>query len=157
VTVHRSTTADLVEEVVLLSQKRCEGERDLDRFVRTYLGRIRSEDVLGHDPADICGSAVSLWRLARGRAPGEPNVRVYNPDWEQHGWQSPHTVVEVVTDDMPFLIDSLLMLFTRQELGVHASIHPLGRVRRDEDGVLSAVEDPRGRGRPPRSSDPLRG
>jgi glutamate dehydrogenase len=148
-TIDLSATADLVETVVSLSRKRCEGERDLDRFVRTYLGRVRAEDVLGRDPADICGAAVSLWRLIRDRTPGEPNVRVYNPDWEQHGWQSPHSVVEVVTDDMPFLIESLMMLFTRKELSVHTSIHPLGRVRRDQDGVLSGVEDPEGEaGRP---------
>ena len=44
-------------------------------------------------------------------------MRVYNPDFEQHGWQSPHTVVEIVTDDMPFLVDSVTMELSRQGYG----------------------------------------
>ena len=66
-------------------------------------------------------------------------MRVYNPSFEQDGWQSPHTAVEIVTDDMPFLVDSISMELSRQESGIHVNIHPVVRVRRGADGELEEV------------------
>src|SRR5262249_32612615 len=51
--------------------------------------------------------------------------RVYNPTFEQHGWQSPHTAIEIVSDDMPFLVDSVSMLLSRRETGIHVLVHPV--------------------------------
>ena len=62
---------------------------------------------------------------ARDREPGEARVRVYNPTFEQHGWQSPHTAIEIVSDDMPFLVDSVSMELSRRELGIHVLVHPV--------------------------------
>ena len=71
--------------------------------------------------------------------PGTPKVRVYNPRFEEHGWQSTHTAVEIVTDDMPFLIDSVSMELNRRGFGVHLIIHPVLGVRRDDDGELLEI------------------
>src|SRR4030095_12283944 len=51
-------------------------------------------------PLDRYGAAVSLWAFAADRGEGEFKVRVYSPRLEDHGWLSPHTVVEIVSDDM---------------------------------------------------------
>ena len=74
-------------------------------------------------------------------------VRVYNPQVEQHGWQSTHTVVEVVTDDMPFLVDSVSMSLNRLGLLIHITIHPVVAVRRDPEGRLGRSSSRRGRRR----------
>ncbi len=66
-------------------------------------------------------------------------MRVYNPEFEAHGWQSSHTAVEVVTDDMPFLTDSVTMELSRRGFGVHLLIHPVLQVRRDAEGRLQEV------------------
>jgi glutamate dehydrogenase len=69
-------------------------------------------------------------------------VRVYDPDFEQHGWQSPHTVIEIVSDDMPFIVDSVTMDLGRKGYGIHLVIHPVMRIRRDADGHILEVLDP---------------
>ncbi|MFO1350854.1 MAG: NAD-glutamate dehydrogenase [Gammaproteobacteria bacterium] len=71
--------------------------------------------------------------------PGQPAIRVYNPTPDEHGWRSTHTVVEIVTDDMPFLVDSVIMELNRHGLTVHFIIHPVMRVLRDAEGRLNAV------------------
>ena len=58
-------------------------------------------------------------------------MRVYTPNFEEDGWQSPHTAIAVVTDDMPFLVDSLSMELNRQGLRVHLLLHPVITVRRE--------------------------
>ena len=68
-------------------------------------------------------------------------MRVYNPDFEQHGWQSPHTLIEIVTDDMPFIVDSATMQLGRLGYGIDLVIHPVIQVRRDADGHLIEVLD----------------
>ena len=110
-----------------------------EEFVRQYYRRVPPEDLADLDPLDLYGAALAHWSFARKRAPGAANVRVYNPDFEQHGWQSAHTVVELVSDDMPFLVDSTTMELSGQDAGIHLLIHPVMRVRRDAGGELTAV------------------
>src|SRR5581483_10245103 len=80
------------------------------------------------------------------RAPREAKVRVYNPDEAQDGYASPHTVVEIVCDDMPFLVDSVTMELNRQGYAIDLVIHPMMRFRRDQQGrlieVVEAEADP---------------
>jgi glutamate dehydrogenase len=69
-------------------------------------------------------------------------VRVYNPDRERDGWHSPHTVIEIVSDDMPFIVDSVTMELSRQGYGIELIIHPVIRVRRDHRGELVGLLEP---------------
>jgi glutamate dehydrogenase len=95
--------------------------------------------VAERDPLDLYGLALGHFNFARERAPGTPKVRAYNPRFEEHGWQSTHTAVEIVTDDMPFLIDSVSMELNRAGCGVHLIIHPVLAVRRDAQGCLTEI------------------
>ncbi len=98
---------------------------EAEAFVRRYYHRAPAEDLRGREPLDLYGVALSHWSFGRERGSGEARVRVYNPTFEQHGWQSPHTAIEIVSDDMPFLVDSVSMELNRHELGIHALIHPV--------------------------------
>ncbi len=102
---------------------------------------------------DLYGAALGLWRFARARSAGEPRVRVYNPTLEEHGWQSTHTVVEIVNDDMPFLVDSVSMALNRRRLAIHLILHPVIAIRRNDEGeVVEVAAVGRGAGRRCRAS-----
>ncbi len=109
------------------------------RFVRAYYRDVAADDLAERDPLDLYGAALAQLRSAEVRDPGELKLRVYNPRLEQHGWQSTHTVVEIVNDDMPFLVDSVGIALNRLGLGVHLVIHPVLEVSRDEAGRLLSV------------------
>ena len=110
-----------------------------EAFVRQYYQWVPAEDLTDRNPLDLYGAAVAHYNLAQQRTPGESKVRVYNPDLEQHGWQSPHTLIEIVTDDMPFIVDSVTMQLGRLDYGIDLVIHPVIRVRRDADGHMIEV------------------
>ncbi|HEY4829437.1 MAG TPA: NAD-glutamate dehydrogenase, partial [Solirubrobacteraceae bacterium] len=112
-----------------------------EAFVRQYYQWVPPEDLADRNPLDLYGAAVAHWNLAQQRAPGEAKVRVYNPDYEQHGWASPHTLIEIVSDDMPFIVDSVTMDLTRKGYVIHLVIHPVMRIRRDESGHIIEVLD----------------
>ncbi|MDQ4127771.1 MAG: NAD-glutamate dehydrogenase, partial [Actinomycetota bacterium] len=114
----------------------------VEEFARQYYGWIDAEDLEDRSPIDVYGAAVSHWNFAGQRRPGEEKIRVYNPHFEEHGWQSTHTVVEMVNDDMPFLVDSTRMEINRQGYAIHLMIHPVIKVRRDDEGRLIEVLPP---------------
>ncbi len=143
----RTTTLkqDAVDSVVAKLHDRFSGDRaeGAERFIRYYYGDIAAEDIVGADQEDLYGAALSLWQFAAQRKPGEAKIRVFNPRVEKHGWHSPHTVVEIVHDDMPFLVDSVTMALNRRELTVHLVVHPQFVVERDSSGKAVSFR-PRG-------------
>ncbi|MFF5427166.1 MULTISPECIES: NAD-glutamate dehydrogenase [unclassified Streptomyces] len=110
----------------------------LDYLQRYYL-HTAPEDLTDRDPVDVFGAALSHYRLAETRPQGTASVRVHTPTVEENGWTSSHSVVEVVTDDMPFLVDSVTNELSRQGRGIHVVIHPQVLVRRDVTGRLIEV------------------
>src|SRR4051794_31669968 len=117
----------LIESVCERVRERVAPEEvaEAEAFVRQYYRRAPAADLSGREPVDLYGAALAHWAFGRDRAAGEARVRVYNPTFEQHGWQSPHTAIEIVTDDMPFLVDSVSMELSRRELGIHVLVHPV--------------------------------
>jgi glutamate dehydrogenase len=126
-------------------------EEDADgaeEFVRQLYRWVPDEDLRAHGVPELTGAALSLWHLARAHAPGAPIVRAFVPTEAVHGWRSPHTVVEVVSDDMPFLVDSVRMALQRLGCDVLLIVHPVIGGRsimhveidlRDERGFLDDI------------------
>ncbi|MFI6035760.1 NAD-glutamate dehydrogenase [Streptomyces sp. NPDC051315] len=108
-------------------------------FLQRYYLHTAPEDLTDRDPVDVFGAAFSHYRLAENRPQGTANVRVHTPTVEENGWTCSHSVVEVVTDDMPFLVDSVTNELTRQGRGIHLVVHPQVVVRRDVTGKLIDV------------------
>jgi glutamate dehydrogenase len=120
-----------------------QGKRPDQGTLLTYLQRYylhtAPEDLADRDPVDVFGAALSHYRLAENRPQGTANVRVHTPTVEENGWTCSHSVVEVVTDDMPFLVDSVTNELSRQGRGIHVVIHPQIVARRDVTGRLIEV------------------
>lgn len=110
------------------------------QFIRLYYAYSAAEDLTTRGIEDLYGAARSHWQLMQQRQPQELKIRVFNPQNAEDGWQSPHTVVEVVVDDMPFLVDSMRMEMNHMGLTQHLMIHTGGmRVVRDQQGMITAV------------------
>src|SRR5262249_20102990 len=58
------------------------------------------------------------------------------------GWSPGHTVVEIITNDMPFLVDSVAAELTREGRAIHVVFHPQLVVRRTITGHLVELCDP---------------
>jgi len=136
--------AEILQQIVAtINEKVPEDRREqVEEFARQYYQRLAPEDLLELEPDDLYGAVLAHWRLAHRRQPGEAKVRVYSPRFEEHGWRSRHSIVEIVTDDMPFLVDSVAMELNRNGLVIHLPIHPVIAVRRDEAGGLVEVLPP---------------
>jgi glutamate dehydrogenase len=141
--------ADLLARAVKLALSRRGGggppHDEVEGLIQAYYRHVAPEDLTDRSETDVYGALASQYKLAGNRPQGTACVRVYTPTPSIHGWSAAgHSVVEVVVDDMPFLVDSLTMELSRQLREVHVVVHPLFDVERDVAGELkavSAVED----------------
>ncbi len=143
---HSQDKTAIIERIAALIHEKLSGSEAAQAacFARCYYSAANIEDLLERQLEDLYGAALSHWKLARQRLPGETLVHIYNPRYEEHGWQSTHTVVEVVCDDMPFLVDSLSMELLHQGYVLHFSLHPVMRMTRGAGGELLEVSPQNG-------------
>jgi glutamate dehydrogenase len=110
-----------------------------DIFARLYYAEVDPEELATRTAADLQGAAAAHLAFAREFSPGKARIRAYNPVLEQHGWHSTHTVIEIVNDDMPFLVDSVAMEVNRQGLALHLLIHPVLRSIRNGEHLVAVA------------------
>ncbi|HKT57866.1 MAG TPA: NAD-glutamate dehydrogenase [Microbacterium sp.] len=111
-------------------------EPDLKAGLTQLIGGLDPEDLAEREPRDIVGAALSMRTLAAQRDRKQTRVEVFTPTLSEHGWSSRRTIVNICTDDAPFLVDSVIAAIARQGLAVHLLVHPIVEVRRGDDGEL---------------------
>jgi glutamate dehydrogenase len=122
--------------------------RVAERYTHYCFRRVPVEDLASEAPSTLATIVIRHLEFLRQRPPGEMLIRVYNPSVDVEGWESPHTIVEMINDDRPFLVDTGTLTLTEMGLGIHLIIHPVLRVSRDAQGKLTALHDKKsGRGK----------
>jgi len=111
----------------------------LEDLAPVYYRHVPAEDIESRSPADLLGAMVSHVELASTRPAGTARVHVHTPTEDGDGWSCGGPVVEIVTDDMPFLVDSVAAELTRLGRSLRLVIHPILSVQRDVTGALEAV------------------
>jgi glutamate dehydrogenase len=144
---HRRTsdiTERLIGEIVAAkpASKTLKNREDIDSYLLRYFSAVPYEDMAGRSPKIMGQAALAHLEFAKARKPGQPELRIFNPTEKQHGYQSAYTIIEVVNDDMPFLVDSVSAAINRHGLAIHMTVHPIFRVKRDARGRLTSLEKP---------------
>ena len=137
----RSTDASLLEPIFAAIRKLAgkAGQADANAFASAFYRRLTEEELPSHDAQGWAALAYDLLGFAARRKRGTALVRLFNPARATHGWESPHTVLQIVNDDMPFLVDSVSMALADMGIGVHVLGHPIIQIGRDRAGRLTGV------------------
>ncbi len=137
------TRDELIKKVVeLVHEKLPKDEAKLlSEFINLYAKTAAPEDLIDRNVIDVYGAFLSHWQFINHVGDKEHAVRVYNPQFEQHGWQSTHTVIEIIHPDMPFILESIRMVLNRSSLNVHLILH-LGDLQfiRDDSGHVVQIK-----------------
>jgi glutamate dehydrogenase len=109
-------------------------------FTKQFFGTMSTDDIKLWTEDDLYGAALNFWSMIEKNNTAESKIKIYNPDFERYGWRSTHTVVEVLTKDMPFLVESIRNTINRMGFVLHLAVNMGGiRVHRDEQGELTAI------------------
>lgn len=132
---------EIILDVISMMKQQVENSKQplLEKFIRQYYKDTAAEDLAEHKAANLYGAAMAHWNFALKRSAGQSRVHIYNPQYEKHGWQSTHSIVEIIVEDMPFLVDSVRMALNARNLTTHLVIHPVITVKRDQEGRISDV------------------
>ena len=106
-------------------------------FISAFFSRIASSDVELHTPAEWAAVVAGLIDFMQQRQPGRASVRVTGAG------NAARSAIEIVTDDMPFLVDTVSMAIATHS-PIHAVIHPVVKVSRDASGKLQRIGDEHG-------------
>ena len=132
----------LIDQAAKQARKSLKGARadQAALFVRLVFEHVPPDDVLEVPAAELAARALCLMDFAASRKPGHAKVRVIKrPKPETEGWSSERSVIEVVNDDMPFLVDSVTSALERYEGRVLLVVHPIIDVARNRAGRLQKV------------------
>jgi glutamate dehydrogenase len=105
---------------------------DVENFSRNFFFGASSHDLDVYTDELLARAALSQWELGRTRLPGAPLIRVENH--ESRTRIGARTVIDIVNDDMPFLISSVLADLAEHEIGVRMLVHPIFLMRRGNHG-----------------------
>ena len=132
-----------IDAVLALAAPRLKDDQraHVEAFARAYFHHLDADDLAARTPEDLLGALLSAWQFGAERQPGTTRLRVISPSLAEHGWASRHTVIEVVNDDMPFLVDTTTMEINRQGLSLQLIVHPVLVVQRDAKGSLRSLHE----------------
>src|SRR5438445_13753989 len=88
-------------------------------YIRQFLNNVALEDLRSWKIDDLYCAIQHLWNSFQKRMPDEIKLDIYNPTYEQDGWQSPYTIIELICTDMSFLVDSMRLVCERMGVAPH--------------------------------------
>ncbi len=106
-------------------------------FVAQLYGRVVPEDVLCYAAADLAALAERAFDFLKDRPPGAPKIRCETVTLKESGGRKSVSVIEIVNDDMPFLVDSVMDELPERRLTVQLVAHPVFGVQRDGAKLLA--------------------
>jgi len=135
-----TTTSPLAELLTYTSEHAGPAAGKLTGFVAAYFDNTDPDELAARGPATLFAIANAHWRLLDApRTPQGAKIRVFNPTLAEDGFASDHTVVQIVHDNMAFLVDSVTMAINRGNRTAHWIVHPLMSVSRDAGGKIASV------------------
>lgn len=111
----------------------------LKKFVVSFYAKVPVPDLEKLEPIHEVALAASAYDFIAQRDASEPKIRIFTPTLKEHGYESKNTVIELLNDDMPFLVDSLTAELNRMGLTIRETLHPILRVVRDKNGILKEL------------------
>ncbi|MDN3383628.1 NAD-glutamate dehydrogenase [Pseudoalteromonas sp. APC 3358] len=133
----------ILDNVCKLIQKKVRADNVLlvEKFAKALYSNMSKEDLANRNDSDLYGAALSLWNSLEKNTTDDAVIRVFNPEVAKDGWQSSHTIVEIITKDMPFLVDSVRMAMTRENIASHLLLHCPLKIKRDENAKISGLSN----------------
>lgn len=101
--------------------------------------RFAALDELANWPLEtFYAASISMWNFLQDFDGSTPKLKVFNPDINQDGWQSPYTFIQVLNTDTPLMVDSLRVLLNRRNLTVHTLYNANFSSQRNTQGKLES-------------------
>jgi glutamate dehydrogenase len=134
----------IIDHLVQYAITKIDKKNDSDflEFLKEYYRNFPIDDISNVSNENLFGVALSHWRLAQKKDENTTNLNIFNPTVETSGWYSSNTVIQMVIDDLPFLVDSIKMELSRLGCSLHLVANFAGlKVYRDNKGNIKSIDN----------------
>ena len=135
---HPSPTVN--KALALLKKQKDITHKAFQTFADIYFKQIPERELNHALPEDLAQHVQQVFQFIEKRRGNERKLKIHNPKY------TPHTIINIVNVDQPFLVDTVWLHLQRHNVGVHHSFHPVLFVKRDEKGALLDVSQEDGKG-----------
>jgi glutamate dehydrogenase len=129
-----SAAVDIDTDIVQIERPRA----DLEALATALFSRVAPEDLVRYEPRELSVLVAGAWEFLASRTPGKPKIRITQPPVYASKALKNNSVIEILNDDMPFLVDSVMAELNDRRLEVRLVAHPVVQVTRDPQGRLTA-------------------
>ena len=112
-------------QVLIMQRLDSKDREQLSHYAALYFRFVVIDELQRRASEDLFAAFLAHWKLVESYHYDKPQIRLYNPTLEGDGWHSSHTVLDLVVEDRPFLLQSIAMEFNQQGLTNHLIIHPI--------------------------------
>lgn len=106
----------------------------LKHLLEELVDSMSNEDRDYFTPAQLADVAQTHWQLAQKRTNGEPKLKIYTQEDCDTGMRS--TFIDIVSDDLAFLVDSVAAEINKNAFLIDLLLHPILYVKYDDKGNL---------------------
>src|SRR3954452_3896075 len=108
-----------------------------DSFLPLMFAGVPAEDLVRYESRELAELAESAWQFLQQRKPGPPKIRFESRPGPMGAERVRSvSIIEMINNDMPFLLDSVMAELTQQNVDVRLVLHPIFTVERDQTGAL---------------------
>lgn len=131
-----NTTEYLISKITNIAKKSYKTfvNNGFKEFIEKFYEHVSFDELSPFDAESLCASTLETFKFLQKRKRGQHKIRVYSPTMAKHNWESEYTVIEVINDDMPFLVDSISEEISRHGLTIYQIAHPVIEIKRDKAG-----------------------
>lgn len=110
-----------------------------EHLIDLYYRHVPTRDLTERQPDDLVGPLLAHLELAATRQQDQILVTAFTPTVESNGWATGTTVVQIVTADTAFVVDSVTAALVRLGHEIRLLVHPQLAVLRTDEGDLTEV------------------
>jgi glutamate dehydrogenase len=108
-----------------------------DSFLPLMFARVPAEDLARYEPRELAELAEAAWQFLQQRKTGAPKTRFESRPGPMGAERIRSvSIIEMINNDMPFLLDSVMAELAAQNVDVRLVLHPIFTVERDQTGAL---------------------
>jgi glutamate dehydrogenase len=133
---------NLIKQVVEFSRKlnlKENSGKNFESFVKDFYHENKLTDFENYSTEALYNFALSAFKFINFERKSGFIVRIYNPQKSQDNFESPYTIIEIINNDMPFLVDSTVAFLDKQGIKINNIIHPVLNVNRDNSGKFIEI------------------
>ena len=108
-------------------------------FLKSYYSLASEEELATFTSTSLFATAYAHFKSLMRYDGKKAVIHVFNPKKDKHGYDSEYSVIDIIIQDRPFLVDSLKMAFVRQNLSIQFLTHPIYCYELDDKKQLSGL------------------